>query len=798
MPPLWIATALTAVSLFASPPVFAREPFLREGFEETIMPVVDRFCLDCHDSLSSKGGIDLEPFLTVEDLWRHRAPWEKVLKQLRANAMPPDGEDRPSDHQREAAIAWLQEAITYIDPSKPVDPGRVTVRRLNKNEYNRTVQDLFGIALEPANDFPDDNAGYGFDNIGDVLSISPLRMEQYLQAAELVTSNLFYRPDELPLDNQSLAVFFDKSRVVLNASDRGVELAPGYDIHYPFVFPVAGEYEVTLHAWGVRDPDPRRMGQNERWLDRDRDFQPNPDLPPPVAARLFWDDEPIGTVEIDEGTPTLARQMAYRLRFSAQAGTHRLRVAYAFPDHVTPEERRSFEERRLHAPRLGLRTIRLQGPFGPGDAELTPLHRELLEASPETARGVLQSIGFRAFRRPVSASELDQCMTFLAAQRDAGHDFSRALELTVQTLLVSPHFLFRTEHPPAPGDAGTIVPVDDFALASRLSYFLWGSMPDAELLDLAEARRLRDPDEIARQVERLLADPRSEAFVEDFFGQWLELRKLAEVRPDPDLFPAFGSELRSAMKEETLRFAESILRENRSALDLLTARYTFVNGDLAHFYGIKGVPRHRDAFERVSLDGLPRRGVLTQGSVLMLTSYPNRTSPTRRGNWILTTILGDEPPPPPADVPELEENEAVPHDLPLREQLVLHRTKPTCVSCHETMDAIGFGFEHYDAIGKWRERDGETPVNASATLPTGEAFSGAMELVDILAAREEAFAGHLASKLLTFALGRGMEYYDRIAIETIVANTADDGHRLSDIIREVALSRPFRFQRGEN
>ncbi len=322
-------------------------------------------------------------------------------------------------------------------------------------------------------------------------------------------------------------------------------------------------------------------------------------------------------------------------------------------------------------------------------------------------------------------------------------------------------------------------------------------MPDEELLLLAEEGQLSLPAVTSRQIARLLADDRSEAFVENFFGQWLELRKLAGVRADAELFPEFSSELKDQLQRETLLFAGSIVRENRSALDLLKADYTYVNGELAAFYGVPGVPKGQDGFQRVSLAEAPRQGILTHGSILMLTSFPNRTSPTVRGNWILTNILGDEPPPPPPNVPELEDNEAVEEHLSLREQLIQHRTNATCASCHQTMDAIGFGLENFDAIGQWRTMDGEFPVDAGGELPTGEAFSDAKELVEILASREEEFVSHLVSRLLTFALGRGTEYYDRVAIEEILANTKGEGYRFQDLIREIALSRPFRMQRNE-
>lgn len=772
----------------------------RDVFAKTILPFLDAHCLECHDSLQTEGGIDLEPFLTAEHVLAERAPWEKVLKQLRARAMPPDDEPRPDAAAQAAVVAWLEQALIYVDPDAPVDPGRVTVRRLNREEYNRTIRDLFGVTLTPADEFPDDDVGYGFDNIGDVLSISPLRMEQYLKAAESVSQNLFYRPDVLPLDHSSTVAHYDKhdGRKIRNASDRGLEMIPGGQVSLPFDFAVPGEYEIVVQAWGVEKPDPDNKGENERWLDTRDTADFDPDAPPVAAGEVFLGERKVGRFEAREGNATVARQRQHRIRFAAPAGRHRVFFRHDFVTGLDAEKRAAYLADPPRAPRIGIRDISLRGPLGPGQAELSSMHRRILDATPDTAPELLGELARQAFRRPLTAEEQEALVSFMEARLAAGHEFSEALELGIQAILVSPHFLYRLEWLADPESEDFIAPVGDHALASRLSYFLWSSMPDEELRRLADAGELSDAATLTRQVERMLGNPRSEAFVTNFFGQWLELRKLEGMRADPELFPDFSSELRADLAGETLQFAADLVRENRPAIELLTGEHTFANGRLAKFYGFPGIPKDQDEFVRVALGETPRRGVLTQGSVLFLTSYPNRTSPTRRGNWILTTILGDEPPPPPPDVPELEENEAVEEHLTLREQLVQHRVNPTCVSCHETMDAIGFGFENFDAIGRWREKDGGHPVDSAGVLPSGESFANAGELIEILAGKEEAFVSHLANRLLTFGLGRGTEYYDRLAVETIVANTKEDGHRFRDLIREVVLSRPFRMQRNDS
>jgi hypothetical protein len=451
-----------------------------------------------------------------------------------------------------------------------------------------------------------------------------------------------------------------------------------------------------------------------------------------------------------------------------------------------------------------VRRVALRGPLTFGAATLAPAHEAMLRIRPgdglsevQAAEKILRAIGDRAFRRPLKADELGDLLRFVETRRGAGDDFERAVELAVQTLLVSPKFLFRLDNVELPKGKDDIAPLGDDALASRLSYFLWASTPDDELLALAAKGTLHEPQTLAAQAERLLADPRGAAFTEAFFGQWLDLRKVPEITMDRGAFKNFSTELKDDLRRETTLFVESIVRENRPALELLTANYSFMNGRLAAFYGIPGIDRKTE-FQRVSLTGTPRQGVLTHGSLLMLTSYPNRTSPTRRGAWILETILGEEPPPPPPNVPELERTRAAAPNLSLREQLVQHRVNPTCVSCHRTMDAIGFGLENFDGIGKWRDQDQGRPIDASGDLPGGKAFKTPQELIGILSKRDEDFVRHLSSKLLTFALGRGVEYYDRVALDEIVRKTKPGGFRFRDLVREVAMSRPFLFTQTQS
>lgn len=822
--------SLLLLSVLVTAPLFAEEQKWNPHDFPKVVKFVEGYCTACHNDFDSEGNINLAKFDSLEQLLADRKPWEKVIKQLRAGAMPPDGLEKPAAEERERIAAWLEQAVTHVDLSKPVDPGRVTIRRLNRNEYNNTVRDLFGVEMKLANAFPEDDVGYGFDNIGDVLAISPLRMEQYLKAAEKLTACLLGKSQEFELDATTEAVFFERTKPTRNNSDRGLEMVPEGELYLDFEFPAPGEYEMRIYAWGVPNPSKQEKALNERWLEKDGKIVRDPDAKPVVAAELLCDDNSAGTVQVYEGNGTTALKTVYALRFFAQAGTHTLRVRHRFPKQMSQQEIQQHLKEPLLAPRLGVRRIGIRGPYSfngePKDAanqamqpnpklwqqvksgELEPPrlaepHRLLLEVRPskdlsprEAAEKILSLVASQAFRRPVTPEELDSLCDFTLSQMEHGQSFEESIELAVQSILISPRFLFRLELNPGANQPEIITPVGDYALASRLSYFLWASMPDDELFRLAAEDRLHKPTVLRRQVDRMMQDPRSEAFVEGFFGQWLGLRKVLDVRVDRDLFPEFSTQLKDDAKEETMRFVDSIVRENRRAVDLLTADYSFVNGRLAKFYGLKGIPKHAD-FQKVELAGVPRQGVLTHASLLMLTSYPNRTSPTRRGNWILETILGDEPPDPPANVPSLDETQAASPDLPLRKQLELHRVNATCASCHRVMDTIGFGFENFDAIGKWREQDGDDPIDAGGQLPTGEQFSSATELVQILSQREESFVRHLCGKLLTFSLGRGLEYYDRLAIDRIIENTKDTEYRFHDLIREVVLSRPFRLQRGD-
>jgi hypothetical protein len=502
--------------------------------------------------------------------------------------------------------------------------------------------------------------------------------------------------------------------------------------------------------------------------------------------KLALDGDDVKTFDV-EGRRTLA---IYEQRFTAKEGDQR--IAISFINDFYDEERGRDRNLFVHS-------VEVEGPFGLGD-NLPETHRRIVAVKPngnrtadDAARENLKPLLKRAFRRPVNDAEVAQYAKFAQLAVGRGESFERGMQVALQAILVSPHFLFRVEDDSRKDSQGRQT-LSDYELASRLSYFLWSSMPDDELFRLAEQKKLRDDKTLEQQVRRMLADEKAGELIENFAGQWLGLRKLAtnEVEPDNELFPEFNDQIRRDMWEETERFFGHVVREDRSVLDLINGRYTFVNERLAKFYGLEGVEGNE--FRRVEFDQQPRAGIVTHPSILTLTSYPDRTSPVKRGEWVLANLLGDAPPDPPPLVPALEETSKANPDLPMRKQLELHREDPGCASCHVVMDEIGFGLENFDAIGRWREKIGKHPVDAVGTLPSGERFEGPVELVQILMQRKDDFARCLTEKLLTYALGRGLEYYDRCAVDEITGRLKENDYRFSALVTGIVQSEPFRLR----
>jgi hypothetical protein len=728
------------------------------NFDRDVLPFLAKHCFACHGNGKKRGGFSLEKFTSADAFQHNRKVWENVLQMVRTGEMPPRERARPPIQEVAAAVQSLDTLLGEFDCTGPRNVGRVTLRRLNRVEYNNTIRNLVGVTFKPADDFPADDVGYGFDNIGDVLSLSPLLFEKYLAAAESILDQAIViadPPKPAPRRLGGLRVFFNAGEVQRGGAylhSRGFISGEGYFDE--------GDYHLKIEAFG------QQVGDE------------------PVRAALRVAREEIKQFEVKaERSAPVTLETTLHLK----AGTSRISVSFLNP-YTDPNATDSARKQR----RLYVRSIVLDGPYNPPPVQLPETHRRIMAHRTglprrEEAREIITRFAAQAFRRPVKAEEVERYLKLFDQADQGGERFEQSIRLALSAVLVSPHFLFRVELDPPDARAGATYLISEYELASRLSYFLWSSMPDAELFDLAARGRLRK--ELPAQVRRMLQDPRSAAFVQNFAGQWLTLRNLATVAPDHKLFPTFDEALRSAMYRETELFFETILREDRSILDLLDADFSFVNERLAKHYGIPGIVGEK--FQRVTMP-VNRRGILTHGSILTLTSNPTRTAPVKRGKWILEQILNSPPPPPPPDVPDLPEVGKLTGSL--RQVMEQHRQNAICASCHQRMDPIGFAFENFDAVGAWRDRDGKFDIDPSGVLPDGRSFKGPGELKVILKDKKELFGRCLAEKLLTYALGRGLEFYDKCAVDRVLAALEKNNYRFSTLLVEVIQSEPFQMR----
>ena len=617
---------LLALSFFAN--IEAGRPLPADNlWVNPILPFLKEHCIECHGAKKPKAGLDLAAYGQESPIRRERKQWKKVHRMLRRGKMPPEKAPQPLEDDRQNVVKALDEALAALNCDGVRDPGHVTLRRLNRTEYNNVVADLFGIDFKPAQNFPSDDSGYGFDNIGDVLSLSPVLFDKYLAAAERIT------------------------------------------------------------------------------------------------------DEVVGGTSPNEPSSLLT---------------------------CLPES----------------------------DADWQPCARQILEP-----------VATRAFRRPLRDGEMEGILSVAESAHAEGASFEQGIELALQAILVSPDFLFHVVEVPAQGQAQVIEPLSGFELAERISFFLWSRLPDEELVSLAKANKLTDPAIVEQQVRRMLKDKRSSALADNFAAQWLQLRRMETVTPDPDCYPAFDDELRRDSRRESELFFSTVASDDLSVLTLLDADFSIVNERLARHYGIPDIKGAQ--FRRVSLEDGRRGGILGHASILTLTSNPTRTSPVKRGKWILEQVLGMPPKPPPPNVENLSEETEEVQAASLRERLEKHRADPVCASCHRVMDPIGFALENYDGVGAWRARDGKFPINAAGTLPDGSFFDGPVDLKKVLLERKRDFVWCLSEKFLTYALGRGIEYYDDCALEDIVKAVEADDYRFSRLVVEVVRSVPFRMKRSQ-
>ncbi|MFO0809755.1 MAG: DUF1592 domain-containing protein [Gemmataceae bacterium] len=746
-----------------------------------VRETVTKYCSDCHDGNSAKGGLSLTA-VVGDDVARHPATWEKVVRRLRSRQMPPAGRDRPAETEYAAILAQVEGALDRAAADKP-NPGRTeTIRRLNRTEYQNVIRDLLAVEINAAALLPADEAGHGFDNVT-VGELSPTLLDRYITAAQKIA--------RLAVGGATRTPGGDTIRVKpdITQEDRADGLPPGTrgGTLIRYTFPQDGEYDVQVrltrdrneHVEGLHEPH-----ELDVLLDRER-------------VKTFTVKPPPGRQDFTHVDDHL------KLRVPVKGGVHDLGVTFLKEPASLIETLRQPTVARFNMhrhPRVtpAVYQVSITGPYAANGSGDTPSRRRLFVAQPKAAgdeeacaKQILGPLMRRAYRRPVADADLDRVLPLYRAAR-TGTDFDAGIETAVSAVLVSREFLFRVERDPAGVAPRTAYPVSDLELASRLSFFLWSSIPDDELLDVAARGELRRPEVLAKQTRRMLADPRSVSLVTNFASQWLHLRNLDSITPDGRLFPDFDDNLRQAFRRETELLFEEVLREDRSVLALLKSDHTFLNERLAKHYGVPHVYGPR--FRRVALDPASERGgLLRHGSVLTVTSYATRTSPVLRGKWILETLLGSPPPPPPPDVPALDDN-TVAASLPVRERLAQHRNNAACASCHKAIDPVGFALENFDAVGRWRTTEEGQPVDAAGGLPDGSSFAGVAGLEGGLLKRPELFVGTLTEKLLTFALGRGVESADGPAVREVVRKAKAADYRASAVIEAIVASTPFRMR----
>jgi Protein of unknown function (DUF1592)/Protein of unknown function (DUF1588)/Protein of unknown function (DUF1587)/Protein of unknown function (DUF1585)/Protein of unknown function (DUF1595)/Planctomycete cytochrome C len=890
----------------------AADAVVEESFQRELRPFLTKNCFVCHNAERQAGDLNLESFAKLSSLSESREDWKLIVQRVEtgemppsempAKSIPPGGLPNPPPAERQAAIHWIKSEFARADGAITPLAGRVTARRLNRVEYNNTIQDLLGIKFWPADDFPQDDASHGFDNIADSLTMSPVLMEKYLVAAERAARMAVYGPEPLHPATKKLE---QVERDVLNRTEVPKEydvtgLNTDRSLHAIHRFPVDGEYLFRVTSRGFRplgsnplelglwldgklvtelqvDPKedgPSLLGGRQDLFGKPQEFRmfvpagdhwvaatvlrmfeglppiykgPNPsnrNPPTEVAVQFPGQAAPEGQKPRDgaqtPGTPADAAVVSAPTPVPAPVAAAAPEAAPALPppapqvprdgaavavvppaaapvvaagvDPAAPAPAAGARGGRAGrggrgrgnglAPidtQIGIDYVDIVGPYqqtkGPSPESIRKLFpRENFDrTAPRAANEVLSAFLHRAFRRPVTRAEVAKYVGLYNLVRKAGDSFEEGIAVAIQAVLVSPDFLYRIERdPPAKNPEA---PIADHELATRLSYFLWSSMPDDELLAAADRGTLRKPEVLEKQIRRMLQSPKSVSLAKNFAGQWLQTRKMESVTPDFNLFPDFDAYLRMSMLQETELFFDHIVREDRSITEFLDANYSFLNERLAGFYGVPGVKGTE--FRKVELKDTPRGGIITQASVLTVSSYATRTSPVLRGKWILDNILNAPPPAPPDNVPALEDTIKGNPEASLREQLAMHRKNPTCAGCHSRMDPLGVGLENFNAIGAWRTLDGKLPIDASGKLPDGRSFSGPTDLRGILTADRKEFAACLAEKMLIYALGRGLEAHDRPTVKELTSRLEKNDYRFSALVIEIVNSLPFQKRTRE-
>ena len=749
--------------------------------------VVNQYCVTCHNETLKTGGLSLEK-MDFQNIGAGAETWEKVVRKLRSGMMPPQGRPHPDDATRQAMTAWLETNLDRAAALKP-DPGRPLLRRLNRTEYANAVRDLLALEMDPSALLPPDDSGYGFDNNADILTLSPVLLERYLSAAGQISSLAVGDPETRP-GGQTIRIRQDASQ------DRHIEGLPLGTVGGGLAkvnLPLDGEYTIAVRYFRTN------LGAM-RGLEYEHQLEISVDGERVHLAKFGGDADFKWALEnITMAADDAERRSAVRLNL--KAGPHEIGVAFLdMPGENTLRLQpfiRSSNDTLDPSGHAHVDSFTITGPFnatGPGD---TPSRRKIFVCRPRTssekepcARRILSSLAHHAYRGLEKPVDLDRLMTFYKSEQD----FERGIQIALQRLLSSPKFVFRSETDPATVPAGSAHRVSDLELASRLSFFLWSSIPDDELLTLAAQGKLKNASVLDQQIRRMVKDPRAQALTQNFAGQWLYLRNLKNQIPNSLEFPDFDDNLRQALQRETELFFSSIVEEDRNVLELMTADYTFLNERLAKHYGVPNI--YGSHFRRVAVTDEARKGLLGQGSILMVTSHTDRTSPVVRGKWILENLLGSPPPPPPAMVPPLKESAEREGGkiLSMRERMEEHRGNPACSGCHSIMDPIGFAMENFDAVGAWRTHEARVPIDASGQLLDGTKVNGIVELKKVLLKRPDTFVQTFTEKMMTYALGRGLAYSDMPTVRRIVRDSARNNYKFSAIVSEIVKSTPFQMR----
>ena len=780
---LILTSVLSACFLFLAADVLAEQsPTAAQEHRQ----LLDRYCVTCHNDRLETAGLSLEA-VDLDQVGVHAELLEKVVRKLRTGTMPPSNRPQPEKMQRQGMVDWLEGSLDAVAETRP-NPGRTdTLRRLNRTEYANAVRDLLDLEIDATELLPPDESGYGFDNVT-VGDLSPMLLDRYISAAQRI-SRLAIGTTQTSLQSEVVRIAQD---VTQEKHVVGLPIGTRGGASIPFNFVQDGQYDIEIRLARNREGlvgGLRQAGSHTLELLLDREHLPS-----------FVIEQP------PDGDDHSRLDEHLKARVAVTAGPHDIGVTFIESWSSLLETERQpgqsqFNETRHPRITPAVYEVSITGPYEAFGASATPARERLFVCEPgmtdeeETcAQSILSTVMQRAYRRPVTQDDIAGAMAFYREGRAEG-GFDAGIGNALSSVLVNPSFLFRVEFDPTDVDPDAVYEITDLELASRLSFFLWSSIPDDELLATAISGELSDPEELERQTLRLLRDPRSNNLASNFAGQWLRLRNLEAVSPNPRMFPDFDDNLRQAFRQETELFIDSVLKEDRSVLDLLDAKYTFLNERLAKHYGIAGIYGSR--FRRVEL-GLDskRGGLLRHGSVLSVTSYATRTSPVIRGVWVLDNIYGAPPPPPLPNVPALEEN-SVAANLTMRDRLAQHRNNAVCASCHRTIDPVGFSMENFDAIGRWRESDGDNgPIDASGGLPGVGDFSGVAGLETGLLSRPEMFANALTEKLMVFGLGRGLDYYDAPAVRKILREAEVEGYRFSSLILGIVKSIPFQMRKS--